>query len=229
MFCRKCGHQMSDDARFCDACGTAVDPAAAQQPSAAPAFNAAAVLNSASAAKVKKLLSGKWVKITAAALAVVILIAVVFGGGANRCEASGCRNEKKYGDYCIEHVCMYGSCTSRRTVGQYCSYHASSANAPAASYANPNSDLSFTNIQIEHNSSYTVVTGKVTNYGDVTYTFVKIKGTFKTSSGTVVDTDWTYAVGSEGLAPGESTTFRMSIPKDRTVTKCTISILDYDT
>jgi hypothetical protein len=124
---------------------------------------------------------------------------------------------------------MYGSCTSRRTVGQYCAYHASSANAPTTARANPNSDLSFTNIQIEHNSSYTVVTGKVTNYGDVTYTFVKIKGTFKTSSGTVVDTDWTYAVGSEGLAPGESTTFRMSIPKDRTVTKCTISILDYDT
>lgn len=227
MFCRKCGNQMSDDARFCDACGTEINPAASAQPQQSAAYTA---VNTATVAKVMKLIGSKGFKIVAAVLAAVILISAIFGGGsANRCAASGCRNDKKYGEYCIEHVCMYGSCTSRRTVGQYCSYHASSSNAAAPSYANPNTDLSFTNIQIEHNSSYTVVTGKVTNYGDVTYTFVKIKGTFKTSSGTVVDTDWTYAVGSEGLAPGETTTFRMSIPKDRTVTKCTISILDYDT
>ena len=59
-------------------------------------------------------------------------------------------------------------------------------------------------------------------------TFVKVKGTFEDSSGTVVDTDWTYVVGSEGLAPGETKSYRLSVPKDYTIRSCTVSILDYD-
>ena len=68
--------------------------------------------------------------------------------------------------------------------------------------------------------------GTVTNKGIRTYDFVEIKGIFKDSYGNVVDTDWTYAVGSEGLAPGESKTFNMSVPKDYSITDCTISIID---
>lgn len=224
MFCRKCGHQLPDDAIFCDACGTRVAPAAPAAP-ASPLGNASSYM-----AAVKKLPLMKILGIVAVILVAVVALSVIASGGSNRCDASGCRNEKQFGEYCIEHVCMYGSCTNRRTVGEYCSTHRSGGSAYSSyNYANASNDLVFSNIQIEHNSSYTVVTGRVTNNGSVTYRFVKIKGNFKTSSGTTVDTDWTYAVGSEGLAPGESTTFRMSIPKDRSVTKCTITILDYDT
>ena len=44
----------------------------------------------------------------------------------------------------------------------------------------------------------------------------------------MVDTDWTYVVGSEGLAPGETKSYHLSVPKDYTIRSCTVSILDYD-
>ncbi len=90
-------------------------------------------------------------------------------------------------------------------------------------------DLEFSDIALSNNSSYTVCVGTVTNTGNRTYEFVKVKGSFKDDySGNVIDTDWTYVVGSEGLAPGESKTFRMSVPKDYDIDSCSISILDYD-
>ena len=97
-----------------------------------------------------------------------------------------------------------------------------------SSYESAFSALKFSNINVTTNSSYTVCTGTVTNNGSKTYKFVEIKGSFKDSSGNVIDTEWTYAVGSEGLAPGESKTFRMSVPKNYNIKSCSISILDYD-
>ena len=88
--------------------------------------------------------------------------------------------------------------------------------------------LAFSDVSISHNSSYTVCTGTLTNNGHRTYTFVEVKGKFIDSSGSVIDTDWTYAVGSEGLAPGESTSFRISVDKNLDITKCTMDIIDYD-
>lgn len=97
-----------------------------------------------------------------------------------------------------------------------------------SSFESVYSALKFSEIYVSDNSSYTVCTGKVTNNGKKTYRFVTIKGSFENSSGTVVDTDSTYAVGSEGLAPGESKSFRMSVRKDTTIEDCSISITDYD-
>ncbi len=95
-----------------------------------------------------------------------------------------------------------------------------------SSYETAKTALEFSNIVVTSNSSYTVCTGTVTNNGKKTYDYVQIKGAFKDSSGTVLDTDWTYAVGSEGLAPGESTTFRMSVPKNINIKDCKITIMD---
>lgn len=97
-----------------------------------------------------------------------------------------------------------------------------------SSYESVYSALKFSEIYVSSNSGYTVCTGKLTNNGKKTYRFVTIKGSFKNSHGTVVDTDSTYAVGSEGLAPGESKSFRMSVSKDTTIKDCSISITDYD-
>lgn len=66
------------------------------------------------------------------------------------------------------------------------------------------------------------------NTGTKTYYYVEVKGSFKDSSGNVLDTDWTYAAGSEGLAPGESSSFRLSVDKDYDITDCSVSILDFD-
>lgn len=71
-------------------------------------------------------------------------------------------------------------------------------------------------------------TGSVTNNGKRTYEYVKVKGVFKDWNGKVLDTDWTYAVGSEGLAPGESTTFELSVPYNSSIYSCDVSLMDYD-
>lgn len=88
--------------------------------------------------------------------------------------------------------------------------------------------LKITVDRVTSNSSYTICTGSVKNTGKKTYKFVEVKGAFKDSDGTVLDTDWTYAVGSEGLEPGESSTFRLSVPKQSRIKSCTVTIKDYD-
>lgn len=110
--------------------------------------------------------------------------------------------------------------------GGYMSQGSSTNNS--SSYESAYSALKFSNLKISSNSSYTICTGTITNNGKKTYKFVQIKGAFKNSSGTVIDTDSTYAVGSEGLAPGESKTFRMSVDKDYSISSCSVSIYDYD-
>ncbi len=214
MFCHQCGQKIEGNARFCSNCGAEIQE---RQLAAQP-----------TAEEPRKLDRKKIFLLIIAAVAVIVAVALIVAGIRDKqCEYGGCTEEKTYGDYCIEHVCLYGSCTNARSYGSdYCYYHKTVSAAPAA---DAEDDLIFSNIEIEHNSSYTVVTGKVTNLGSITYSFVKIKGVFKSSSGTSIDTDWTYAVGSEGLAPGESATFRMSVPKDYSITKCSISIIDYDT
>lgn len=104
----------------------------------------------------------------------------------------------------------------------------SESSSQSSSYESAYTALKFSNVKVSSNSSYTICTGTVTNNGNKTYKFVQIKGSFKDSSGTVIDTDSTYAVGSEGLAPGESKTFRMSVDKNYQISSCSVSIYDYD-
>lgn len=89
-------------------------------------------------------------------------------------------------------------------------------------YTQRNSDLLITNNGITSNSSYTICEGKITNKGKDSYKFIKIKGSFVDGNGNVVDTDWTYAIGGEGLSPGESTTWRLSVDKDTSIKDCKI-------
>lgn len=97
-----------------------------------------------------------------------------------------------------------------------------------SSYENGYNKLDVTDLAWDNNSSYTVCTGKVKNNGQKTYYFVEVKGSFKDSKGSVLDTDWTYAVGSEGLAPGESSSFRLSVDRDYDISDCTVRVLDFD-
>ena len=89
-------------------------------------------------------------------------------------------------------------------------------------------DLAFSGIKLSNNSSYTVCTGSVTNNGTTTYRYVKVRAAFKDKSGSTLDTDWTYAVGTEGLKPGESTTFSMSVPKNIRIETCSVELLDWN-
>ena len=90
------------------------------------------------------------------------------------------------------------------------------------------SDLRISGVSLSSSSSYITATGTVTNNGSRTVRFVEVKAAFKNSSGKVVDTDWTYAVGSEGLSPGESTKFSIMVDKDYSINDCSVTVQDYD-
>lgn len=102
----------------------------------------------------------------------------------------------------------------------------SSSSSGSSSYESMYSAIKISNLQLTDNSSYEVCTGSVTNNGKKTYSYVKVKGAFKDSNGNVLDTDWTYAVGSEGLSPGESKTFRLSVPRNSSISKITVTLID---
>lgn len=166
------------------------------------------------------------------AVVVIIAIIIIAKSHANQCAADGCHNTKlSGGKYCATHTCIESGCYNYVSSGElYCYTHRSKDTYSSYSQPTENASivLKLSDIKVTSNSSYTICTGTLTNNGEETYTFVEVKGAFKDSSGTVLDTDWTYAVGAEGLAPGESTSFRMSVSKDVKITTCSVSLLDYD-
>ena len=99
---------------------------------------------------------------------------------------------------------------------------------PTSTAEDAESVLKITVSNVETSGEYTTCEGTIKNTGKKTYKFVEVKGAFKSDYFTVVDTDWTYAVGSEGLAPGESSTFKMSVPANEDINSCDVSLLDYE-
>ena len=82
---------------------------------------------------------------------------------------------------------------------------------------------------IKTSGSYTYVYCTVTNvsskYVATRYRYVKVKAQFKNYSGSIVDTDWTYAVDSTWLEPGESKTFYYMV-KNTNIKSATLSFAD---
>ncbi|MCD8290841.1 MAG: FxLYD domain-containing protein [Prevotella sp.] len=88
--------------------------------------------------------------------------------------------------------------------------------------------LQVSDIKITNSSYHTTCTGSLKNTGSKTYKYVKVKGSFKDANGNVIDTDSAYAVGSEGLEPGESTTFDVFVTKNSDIKSCDVTVYDYD-
>ena len=82
---------------------------------------------------------------------------------------------------------------------------------------------------IKTSGSYTYVYCTVKNvsskYVATKYRYVKVKAQFKNYSGSIVDTDWTYAVDSTWLEPGESKTFYYMV-KNTNIKSATLSFVD---
>lgn len=168
-------------------------------------------------------------------IVVIVITALVFAiVKARQCSVSGCHNPKADGsDYCTIHTCAISTCNRKRTNGIYCYYHSldyGNSNYSGSSTYKLVADwqLEISGVTLSESPSFTYAEGKLTNNSTETVRFVRIRGAFKTSSGTVVDTGWGYAVGSEGLAPGETTKWRITVTKDYTISKCDVSIYDYD-
>ena len=158
----------------------------------------------------------------------VVFLSFMFFFGT-RCSIDGCYNSKVRGNFCIQHICCISDCTNARAYNdRYCYTHKSmledeeGVNGKYGSY-----NLRISNTSVSSNSSYTTVSGSIKNTSyNTTYYYVKVKGAFQDSFGNVVDTDWTYAVGSEGLAPGESTKFKMSVKKNYKIDDCEVTVLN---
>lgn len=84
-----------------------------------------------------------------------------------------------------------------------------------------------TEVHFESNSSYTVCAGTVTNRSDKYYRFIQVKGEFMDEGGNTIDTAWTYACGDEGLGPGESSKFTMSVARDSRITNVRCYTYDF--
>jgi len=90
--------------------------------------------------------------------------------------------------------------------------------------------LEFSKIIIDNinSGSSTWFRGSVKNISNKTIYFVSIKLSCKDYGGNVIDTTSTYAVGAEGLAPGESTKYEAYVDKDLLIQSVTASILSYE-
>lgn len=75
---------------------------------------------------------------------------------------------------------------------------------------------------------YATVGGTLKNLTSSTIIFVHLKVVLK-DGGAVVDTDSTYAVGGEGLAPGESTTWEWMFNDAPAFEQCSAEVYEYKT
>lgn len=222
-FCRYCGAQVSDDVEQCPQCSKYIgekSPTPDNQSPENPPISKQRVV----------ILKDK--DVMALAAAAIILLIVIFLLSLGKCVVSGCNNKAVSGmRYCYNHKCAITSCDrEQHSDSNYCYPHYMLYDDDAESSYSPvySDELTISNVELSSNSTYTIAEGTITNTSDQTVSYVEIKGAFKDSSGTVLDTDWTYAVVSEGLAPGESCTWRMSVKKNWSVRECSVSILDFD-
>lgn len=110
------------------------------------------------------------------------------------------------------------------------SYNSGSSNTGTSSGLSKSLGLSLSVTSTKKSGNYTYVYCSVknvsSNYSSPTrYRYVKVKALFKDYSGQVVDTDWTYAVDSVWLEPGETKTFYYMV-KNTSVSSATLSFTE---
>lgn len=211
MKCHNCKKEISDTSAFCRFCGFKTDA------------------NLKPSHKNLKDISFKNLYKKLVIIGIVVILATIYLVGF-KCKAGICILPSDFkGDYCVLHTCNRSGCYNKvAEEKKYCYTHLpSTANNSNYTPEKAEDVLVFSDISVTHQSPHTICNATITNNGKKTYSFVEVKGKFKDSSDTVFDTNWTYAVGSEGLAPGESATFRLSVSKNFKIIKCDLEIIDY--
>lgn len=226
-FCKYCGSKIEDEISVCPQCNKDISSQKSQDTTH---NNHSLITETTNPVPQKQPLSQKTI-IGGCLLIFIAIIAIVIISN-NNCNYSSCKNKVVSGyDYCYSHKCSVSDCNdSCFAYSNFCYSHYLLYDDEAVSNSNyvPSYQLKISNVTVYTNRNYTYAEGTVTNNSDSTVSFVEVKGAFKNSAGTVIDTDWTYAVGSEGLAPGESCKWKLSVEKDYSIEDCDVSILDYD-
>ncbi len=78
--------------------------------------------------------------------------------------------------------------------------------------------IKFEDVKISNRGNYMYCEGKVRNTGSMTYEYIKVKVEWLDKSGTILDTDYTYAVSGEGLSPNEAKSFSIMTRSDSKMT-----------
>ena len=248
-FCKYCGMQISEQDSICPACGKDLNPIKISQPAPGPdaghsvhepesgsgAISPAGAEIGGPEGTVQTaggLFSGNKKGILAGAGAAAVLLLVILAVFSGRCRSEGCKNRKAPGsDYCYNHKCDVNGCRKERfAASNFCYEHYKMYDKDAGSVENPAYSwlLNISDVLVYSEYGFTYAEGTLTNNNDTSVKYVKLKGAFKSRTGKVIDTDWTYAVGSEGLEPGESCKWKMSVTKDSSITDCDVTILDND-
>lgn len=223
-FCKYCGAKVEDTAAICPACGKEIRNGSQTKESGPPVSSLRTSVN--------KIVGGsrRWIYIGAGAAGILLLIVLVLLSG--KCKSSGCRNRKAPGsNFCYNHKCDVPDCRKERLASSnycyehYLKYDLEDEDTSSGAYS---WELKISDVKVYSEYSFTFAEGSLTNNSTSTVKYVKLKGSFKSRLGTVIDTDWTYAVGSEGLAPGETCKWKMSVAKDYDITDCDVTILDND-
>lgn len=209
-FCKYCGTPILDNESVCPACKKSHEMPV----------------------ETKKVLDKRVFGLTA----VVVIFAVVgiLLTGTGKCHENGCKNKAVAGsDYCYSHKCALRSCNKKRfSYSNYCYSHYLEYDDDVTSTSNRVSanelKLEVTRLYRSDAGNYYYAEGTVKNNSSSTVSYVKVKCAFLDSAGNVIDTNWTYAVDSEGLAPGESKKWDMMVSYDRKIDKCRASILDFN-
>lgn len=77
--------------------------------------------------------------------------------------------------------------------------------------------MDFSDVETSNKDGYTVCTGTITNTGQRVYINIKIQGGFTGPNGASLEKEWTTI---DRLAPGESTTFKISVPENADIIRC---------
>lgn len=153
--------------------------------------------------------------------AIILFILLIVSFAINkyydtRCSYSGCY-DTRFSIYCVKHTKEV-----MKTLELLEEYKET---------LSTNANLKITNVSLNKGTSYSsyyYASGSLTNYSSKTVKYVKVKVLFKSSYGSTVDTDWTYAVGSEGLAPYETVKWECSVKKDYSIQSVSAEIIDFD-
>lgn len=85
----------------------------------------------------------------------------------------------------------------------------------------------FEDVELIIDGNYVYCKGYIKNVSDIPHSYVRIKVVYYDKDNNILDTDWTYAVSSEGIYPEERKSFEIMTRYTEGIEQGSWSILDY--